>query len=102
MSQKRPAKIKQHHLVRKAVVFRPRPGQEAVAERWGWPTEAIEVIKDDDQPGGPAESRRQSLQRLVGLVAQGMVGLILLCEMTDLTVSTRDFDVIREVCEVYL
>jgi hypothetical protein len=100
MSQKRPAQIKPHHLVRMAVVYRPRRGQKAVAQRWGWPTEAIEVITDDDSPGGPAESRRRSLERLVGLVAQGAVGLILLSEMSDLTPSSRDFDVVRELCRI--
>ena len=100
MRQKSPAKIKPHHLVRKGVVYRARPGQEAIAQRWGWPTEAIEVITDDDQPDGPEEARGRSLQRLVWLVAQGAVGLILLSEMSDLTSSTRDFYVVRELCRI--
>jgi hypothetical protein len=80
MNHIRPTAITHRRRVRKAGVSRPGRRQQGGAQHSGWPTKAIEVIKNDSGPGGTAAARRRRWRHLLRLVAHGAVRIILVSE----------------------
>lgn len=115
MSQQRPHQIQDHHVARIAVVYRQEAHAQEVAEqpgspagppherelaiRWGWPKEAVVVIEAWGASDHGADSY-DSFARLQKLVAQSLVGIIMVSISSSLSQSGSDllslFDLCRE------
>lgn len=109
-------KIRPEHLCRKAVVYvrqstlaqvrtnlESQRRQYSLRERvlsWGWPSDLVEVIDEDQGHSGAESSRRSGFQRLVTEVALGRVGLIISLETSRLTRSNEDWQRLLTICEV--
>ena len=113
----RPAKIQSHHLDRLAVVYvRQSTPQQVLEHRestalqynlrtraihWGWPSERVLVIDEDQGHSGQSADGRTGFQRLLVEVSLDHVGLILGMEMSRLARSCKDWHQLLEVCALF-
>ncbi len=112
--QERPEKIHRRHLERTAAVYirqssmqqvhrnqestRIQYGLVEVAEKLGWPRDAITVIDDDLGLSGASVAGRVGFQRLLAEIALDHVGLIVGVEMSRLARSNKDWHQLLELC----
>lgn len=112
-----PAKIEGHHLDRWAVVYvRQSSAQQVLQHRestalqynlrckaieWGWPSERVLVIDEDQGHSGSTAAGRAGFQRLLAEVSLDHVGLILGIEMSRLARSCKDWHQLLELCGVF-
>ena len=111
------AKVKAHHLARKAVVYvrqsTPQQvlhngesterqyalGQRAV--QLGWPADAVAVIDEDQGHSGATAQDRPGFQSLLAQVALDQVGIVLGLEASRLARSNKDWHQLLEVCAIF-
>jgi DNA invertase Pin-like site-specific DNA recombinase len=109
-----PAKIRDRHLDRLAVVYvrqstpqqvranrESRDRQYALADHavaFGWPRDRVLVIDEDQGQSGRSASDRTGFQRLLAEVTMGHVGLVLGLEMSRLARSSADWHRLLEMC----
>ena len=114
---RRPAKIRDRHLDRLAVVYvrqssphqvldhrESRERQYALAGHaagLGWPADRVLVIDEDQGQSGKSAEQRLGFQRLLAEVTLGHVGLVLGLEMSRLARSCKDWHHLLEVCGVF-
>lgn len=112
-----PAKIEPHHQDRLAVVYvRQSSAQQVLQHRestqlqynlrrkaiqWGWPSERVLVIDEDQGHSGKTAAGRVGFQRLLAEVSLDHVGLILGIEMSRLARSCKDWHQLLELCGVF-
>jgi DNA invertase Pin-like site-specific DNA recombinase len=117
VAERRPAKIRDRHLERLAVVYvrqstaqqvkenrESRERQYALADHaahLGWPRERVLVIDEDQGRSGRTAAGRSGFQRLLAEVTMGHVGLVLGLEMSRLSRSSADWHHLLEVCAVF-
>ena len=110
-------KIQSHHWERLAVVYvRQSSAQQVLnhqestalqyrlrdkAVAWGWPSERILVIDEDQAHSGSTATGRSGFQRLLVEVGLNHVGLILGIEMSRLARSCKDWYQLLELCAVF-
>jgi DNA invertase Pin-like site-specific DNA recombinase len=113
----RPAKIRDRHCERLALVYvrqstpqqvkenrESRERQYALADhaaRLGWPAERVLVIDEDQGRSGRTAAARSGFQRLLAEVAMGHVGIVLGLEMSRLSRSSADWHRLLELCAVF-
>ncbi len=114
MNRQSPIVIASHHRNRLAVVYvRTATVQHGLedlarldyqraqvrhARAWGWPERAIQVIEDIGRSGSSAKGR-PGWQRLLDLVRQGGVGLVLVSDLSRLSRSEADLQMLLDLCE---
>jgi DNA invertase Pin-like site-specific DNA recombinase len=112
-----PAKIKAHHQDRSAVVYvRQSSAQQVLEHRestalqynlrrkaieWGWLSERVLVIDEDQGHSGSTAAGRVGFQRLLAEVSLDHVGLILGIEMSRLARSCKDWHQLLELCAIF-
>lgn len=112
-----PIKIESHHLDRLAVVYVRQSSPQQVLEHrestalqynlrckaieWGWPSERVLVIDEDQGHSGSTAAGRVGFQRLLAEVSLDHVGLILGIEMSRLARSCKDWHQLLELCAVF-
>lgn len=112
-----PAKIRPDHLQRLAVVYvrqsspqqvRAHPESTALqydlrrrAIDWGWPSQRVLVVDQDQGQSAASAEGRVGFQRLLAEVALDHVGLILGIEMSRLARSCKDWHQLLELCAVF-
>jgi len=112
-----PAKIQSHHRDRLAVVYVRQSSPQQVLEHrestalqynlrcraneWGWPSERVLVIDEDQGHSGSTAAGRIGFQRLLAEVSLDHVGLILGIEMSRLARSNKDWHQLLELCAVF-
>jgi DNA invertase Pin-like site-specific DNA recombinase len=110
-------KIESHHWERLAVVYvRQSTGQQVLEHResaalqyglreraigWGWPSERVLVIDEDQGLTGTSAAGRMGFQRLLAEVGLNHVGLILGIEMSRLARCCKDWHQLLELCAVF-
>jgi len=110
-------KIEPHHWERLAVVYvRQSTGQQVLEHResaalqyglreraigWGWPSERVLVIDEDQGQTGTSAAGRTGFQRLLAEVGLNHVGLILGIEMSRLARCCKDWYQLLELCAVF-
>ena len=70
------------------------------AQALGWSPEAIVIIDDDQGQTATAAEHRHGFQRLVGEIAAGEVGLVLMLEASRLSRCGRDWHRLIELCSL--
>ncbi len=111
------AKVKAHHLARKAVVYvrqstpqqvlhntESTERQYALSRRavdLGWPAQAVAVIDEDQGHSGATAQDRPGFQSLLAQVALDQVGLVLGLEASRLARSNKDWHQLLEVCAIF-
>lgn len=106
--------IRPHHRTRLAVVYvrtaqtpdtledytclKAQRDQVQHALAWGWSQNAIHVIEDLGVSGSSAE-KRLGWQRLLDLVRQAQVGMLLVSDLTRLSRTAADLQVILGLCQ---
>ena len=114
---RRPAKIRDRHLDRLAVVYVRQSSPHQVLEHresrerqyalaghavgLGWTTERVLVIDEDQGQSGKSAELRLGFQRLLAEVTLGHVGLVLGLEMSRLARSCKDWHHLLEACGVF-
>jgi DNA invertase Pin-like site-specific DNA recombinase len=112
-----PAKVQVHHLDRLAVVYvRQSSPQQVLIHResaalqydlkrravaWGWPTDRVLVIDEDQGHSASSAEGRRGFQRLLAEVGLDHVGLVLGIEMSRLARSCKDWHQLLELCAVF-
>jgi len=112
-----PAKIEAHHQDRSAVVYVRQSSPQQVLEHrestalqynlrrkaieWGWSSERVLVIDEDQGHSGSTVAGRAGFQRLLAEVSLDHVGLILGIEMSRLARSCKDWHQLLELCAVF-
>jgi DNA invertase Pin-like site-specific DNA recombinase len=102
-----------HHRTRLAVVYvrtaampdtladytdlKTQRDQAQRALTWGWPQSAIHFIEDLGTSGVSAEGRL-GWQRLLDLIRQGQVGMLLVSDLSRLSRTAADIQVITDLC----
>jgi DNA invertase Pin-like site-specific DNA recombinase len=71
------------------------------AIEWGWPSERILVIDEDQGRSGSSAEGRLGFQRLLAEVSLDHVGLVLGIEMSRLARSCKDWYQLLEVCALF-
>ena len=110
----RPAKIRDRHLDRLAIVYvrqstphqvrenrESRDRQYALADlavAFGWPSDRVLVIDEDQGQSGRSAFDRSGFQRLLAEVTMGHVGMVLGLEMSRLARSSADWHRLLEMC----
>ena len=110
-------KLTPEHLERLAVVYVRQSTLQQVADHqestriqyglvnraaaWGWPTERIVVIDEDQGKSGASAEARSGFQRLVTEVGLNHVGLILGVEMSRLARCSKDWHQLLEICALF-
>jgi DNA invertase Pin-like site-specific DNA recombinase len=113
----RSAKVKAHHLDRRAVVYvrqstpqqvlhntESTERQYALSQRaidLGWPAQAVAVIDEDQGHSGATACDRPGFQSLLAQVALDQVGLVLGLEASRLARSNKDWHQLLEVCALF-
>ncbi len=70
------------------------------AQALGWSPEAIVVIDEDQGQTAVAAAHRHGFQRLVGAIAAGQVGLVLMLEVSRLSRCGSDWHRLIELCSL--
>lgn len=110
-------KLTPEHLERLAVVYvrqstlqqvmdhqestRIQYGLANRAAAWGWSTDRIVVIDEDQGKSGASAEGRSGFQRLVTEVGLNHVGLILGVEMSRLARCSKDWHQLLEICALF-
>src|SRR5215470_2650622 len=113
----RAAKVRDHHLDRKAIVYIRQSSPQQVAEHresaarqygladravaLGWPRPRVLVIDEDQGRSGQSVEGRPGFQRLLAEVGLDHVGLILGLEMSRLARSCKDWHQLLELCAMF-
>jgi DNA invertase Pin-like site-specific DNA recombinase len=111
------AKVKAHHLARKAVVYvRQSTPQQVLhncesterqyalsqrAAQLGWPADGVTVIDEDQGHSGATAQDRPGFQSLLAQVALDQVGIVLGLEASRLARSNKDWHQLLEVCAIF-
>ena len=111
------AKVKAHHLLRKAVIYVRQSSPQQVlnntesterqyaldqrALQLGWPAESITIIDEDQGHSGATAQGRPGFQALLAQVALDQVGIILGLETSRLARSNKDWHQLLEVCAIF-
>ncbi len=112
-----PAKIRPPHQERLAVVYVRQSTAHQVLEHrestalqyglrrraieWGWPSERVLVIDEDQGHSAAIAEGRAGFQRLLVEVSLDHVGLVLGIEMSRLARSSKDWHQLLEVCALF-
>jgi DNA invertase Pin-like site-specific DNA recombinase len=115
MRKQQPSQITTAHLNRRAIVYRrqatpPQTGetsgatshqaaQARFAVLWGWPESAIQVIDEETGGNGVTMEHRPGYQDLCRQIAQGEVGLVLVCDVSRLTRSAQVWQGFVQLCQ---
>jgi DNA invertase Pin-like site-specific DNA recombinase len=78
--------------------------QYALVERaseFGWPSNRVEVIDEDQGRSGTTAEGRLGFQRLLAEVGLNHVGIILSTEMSRLARSSKDWHQLIELCAIF-
>jgi len=110
-------KIGSRHLERRALVYVRQSSPQQVlehresaalqyglarrAQEWGWPSDRIEVIDEDQGRSGSTAEGRFGFQRLLAEVGLDRVGIILGIEMSRLARSCKDWHQLLELCALF-
>lgn len=111
------AKVKPHHLARKALVYvRQSTAQQVLNNRestarqyaldrravqLGWPAECVEVVDEDQGLSGQTAEGRSGFAYLLSQVALNRVGIILGLETSRLARSNKDWHQLLDVCAIF-
>jgi DNA invertase Pin-like site-specific DNA recombinase len=111
------AKVKPHHLSRKALVYiRQSTAQQVLNNRestarqyaldqravqLGWPATSVEIVDDDQGLSGQSAAGRAGFAYLLSQVALGQVGIILGLETSRLARSNKDWHQLLDVCAIF-
>lgn len=109
MQNTRPNVITTHHLQRRAVVYIRYAGhsstsvdqqvaQKDFALKWGWPIGAVEIINDDLGASG-LDTGRIGYQQLIRTIKQGLVGLVLVADLSRLSRSAVERERFLALCQ---
>ena len=112
-----PTKIQSGHQDRLAVVYVRQSSPQQVLEhrestalqyglrrraiQWGWPSERVLVIDEDQGQTASSAAGRVGFQRLLAEVSLDHVGLVLGIEMSRLARSCKDWHQLLELCAVF-
>ena len=112
-----PAKIQSDHQDRMAVVYVRQSSPQQVLEhresaalqyglrrqaiQWGWPSERVLIIDEDQGQTASSAAGRAGFQRLLAEVSLDHVGLVLGIEMSRLARSCKDWHQLLELCAVF-
>lgn len=112
-----PGKVESHHLNRLALVYVRQSSPQQVLEhresaalqynlrnkaiQWGWSSERVLVIDEDQGHTGTSTAGRFGFQRLLAEVTLDHVGLILGIEMSRLARSCKDWHQLLELCALF-
>jgi len=112
-----PSKIQAGHLDRLAVVYVRQSSVQQVMEHrestalqyalrsrasgWGWPSDRVVVIDQDQGQSAASAEGRAGFQKLLAEVSLDHVGLVLGIEMSRLARSCRDWHQLLEVCALF-
>src|SRR3984957_3015668 len=111
------AKVKPHHLGRKALVYIRQStvqqvlnNRESTARQYaldrravqlGWPAESIEIVDEDQGLSGRTAEGRSGFAYLLSQVALNRVGIILGLETSRLARSNKDWHQLLDVCSIF-
>jgi len=111
------AKVKPHHLSRKAIVYIRQSSpqqvlhnhesterQYALAQRagqLGWPAESVTIVDEDQGHSGATAEGRPGFQSLLAQVACDQVGIVLGLETSRLARSNKDWHQLLEICAIF-
>jgi DNA invertase Pin-like site-specific DNA recombinase len=111
------AKVAEHHLCRKAVVYvRQSTPQQVLFNRestdrqyaldrraiqLGWDAQSVVIIDEDQGHSGQSAEGRVGFQSLLAQIAQDQVGIVLGLEMSRLARSCKDWHQLLEVCAIF-
>jgi DNA invertase Pin-like site-specific DNA recombinase len=111
------SKIKDWHRERKAVVYvRQLSAQQVLEHResgylqyglaeratlFGWPSDRVEVVDEDQAHSGQTAAGRSGFQYLVAEVSLDHVGIIFGWDMSRLARSNKDWHQLLEVCAIF-
>ena len=112
-----PSKFQQQHFERTAIVYvRQSTAQQVLHHResairqysladlaiqFGWPSERIEVIDEDQGQSGSSIEGRHGFKRLLTEVSLDHVGVILGIELSRLARSNKDWHQLIELCAIF-
>ena len=110
-------KLLDHHFDRLAIVYVRQSTQHQVlehresaarqyaltdrAEEFGWSSDRIEVIDDDQGISGSSIVGREGFQKLLAEISADRVGIVLGLEMSRLARSCKDWHTLLELCAIY-
>jgi DNA invertase Pin-like site-specific DNA recombinase len=113
----RPAKVREHHLDRKAIVYIRQSSPQQVAEHkestarqyaladvavaLGWPRDRVEVIDADQGRSGQTAEGRLGFQYILAELGLGQVGIVLGLEASRLARSDPDWAPLVRLCGVF-
>ena len=111
------AKVKPHHLGRKALVYIRQStvqqvlnNRESTARQYaldrravqlGWPAESVEIVDEDQGLSGQTAAGRSGFAYLLSQVALNQVGIILGLETSRLARSNKDWHQLLDVCAIF-
>jgi DNA invertase Pin-like site-specific DNA recombinase len=111
------AKVKPHHLTRKALVYiRQSTAQQVLNNRestarqyaldrravqLGWPAEGVEIVDEDQGLSGQTAEGRSGFAYLLSQVALNRVGIVLGLETSRLARSNKDWHQLLDVCAIF-
>lgn len=72
-----------------------------LAEQFGWPTDRVVIIDEDQGVSGKSAANRGGFQRLLAEVSMNHVGLVLALELNRLSRSSTDWHHLIDVCSVF-
>lgn len=112
-----PAKVREHHLDRKAIVYIRQSSPQQVAEHkestarqyaladvavaLGWPRDRVEIIDADQGRSGQTAEGRLGFQYLLAELGLGQVGIVLGLEASRLARSDPDWAPLVRLCGVF-
>jgi DNA invertase Pin-like site-specific DNA recombinase len=112
-----PAKVQQHHLDRKAIVYIRQSSPQQVAEHkestarqyaladvavaLGWPRDRVEVIDADQGRSGQTAEGRLGFQYILAELSLGQVGIVLGLDASRLARSDPDWAPLVRLCGVF-
>src|SRR5437588_8557327 len=113
----RPAKVRDHHLHRKAIVYIRQSSPQQVAEHkestarqyaladvavaLGWPRDRVEVVDADQGRSGQTAEGRRGFQYLLAELGLDHVGIVLGLEASRLARSDPDWAPLVRLCGVF-
>jgi DNA invertase Pin-like site-specific DNA recombinase len=111
------AKVKTHHLARRAIVYvrqstpqqllnntESTERQYALQQRalqLGWPAAAVSIIDEDQGHSGASAQDRLGFQALLAQIALDQVGIVLGLETSRLARSNKDWHQLLELCALF-
>jgi DNA invertase Pin-like site-specific DNA recombinase len=111
------AKVKPHHLTRKALVYIRQStvqqvlnNRESTARQYaldrravqlGWPADSVQIVDEDQGLSGQTAEGRSGFAYLLSQVALNRVGIILGLETSRLARSNKDWHQLLDVCAIF-